>query len=132
MNISGKRTLAMTFIVLAAIAMITSVSARTSTAHAQGVSGTWQLTVETQGGTGNPSVTLKQEGEEITGTYKGRFGDAPLKGTIKGNEIQFTISINAQGQDLKIEYSGAVDGSTMKGKVKFGEMAEGTFTGKKE
>lgn len=132
MNISGKRTFAMTFIVLAGIAMITSTSARSSAAYAQGVSGTWQLTVETQGGTGNPSVTLKQEGEEITGTYKGRFGDAPLKGTIKGNEIQFTISINAQGQDLKIEYNGTVDGSTMKGKVKFGEMAEGTFTGKKE
>ena len=31
------------------------------------VSGTWALTVETSGGTGTPSVELKQDGETLTG-----------------------------------------------------------------
>lgn len=105
-----------------------------TTAHARvaDVSGTWKLMVETQAGTGEPSVILKQDGENITGTYKGRFGEAPLKGTIKGNDIKFNFKVSGQGQELEIEYSGTVDGNTMKGKVKLGDLGEGTFTGKKE
>jgi hypothetical protein len=95
------------------------------------VTGSWTLTVETQGGSGSPTFEFKQAGEELTGTYKGQFGESPLKGTVKGNEIKFTIKIDAQGQALEIQYEGTVDGSTMKGKVKLGELGEGTFTGKK-
>lgn len=104
----------------------------TAEARRADVSGTWQLMVETQAGTGEPTVTLKQDGENLTGTYKGRFGEAPLKGTIKGNEIMFSFKVSGQGQELEIEYSGTVDGNTMKGKVKLGELGEGTFTGKKQ
>ena len=95
------------------------------------VTGSWTLTVETQAGSGSPTFEFKQAGEELTGTYKGQFGESPLKGTVKGNEIKFTIKISAQGQDLEIQYDGTVDGSTMKGKVKLGELGEGTFSGKK-
>lgn len=96
------------------------------------VTGTWKITVESQAGTGTPTVILKQAGEELTGTYKGQLGEAPLKGTIKGNEIAFSFKVNAQGQDLQIDYTGTVDGDAMKGKVKLGDFGEGTFTGKKE
>jgi len=68
--------------------------------------------------------------ETLTGTYKGRFGEAPLKGTVKGNEIKFTLTISPQGQDLQLDYTGTVDGDTMKGKVKFGDLGEGNFSGK--
>ncbi len=96
------------------------------------VAGEWSLTVESPQGTGNPSVILKQDGENLTGTYKGRLGETPLKGTIKGNDIKFSFTVSPQGQDLTIEYSGTVDGDTMKGKAKFGEYGEGNFTGKKK
>jgi hypothetical protein len=95
------------------------------------VAGEWKFTVESPNGTGTPTVTFKQDGGNLTGTYKGRLGEAPLKGTIKGNEIKFTLNVSVQGQDLQIDYSGEVTGDSMKGKVKFGEMAEGTFTGKR-
>ena len=95
------------------------------------VAGEWKFTVESPNGTGTPTVVFKQDGGTLTGTYKGRLGEAPLKGTIKGNEIKFSLTISPQGQDIQIDYSGEVDGDTMKGKVKFGEMAEGTFTGKR-
>src|SRR5260370_28296390 len=100
--------------------------------YAANVTGEWNLTVETPNGTGTPTVTFKQDGETLTGTYKGRFGEAPLKGTIKDNAIKFSVTISPQGQDVVIEYSGAVDGDTMKGKAKFGDMGEGAFTGKKK
>jgi hypothetical protein len=40
--------------------------------------------------------------------------------------------VNAQGQEFLLEYAGTVEGDTMKGKVKFGDMGEADFSGKKE
>jgi hypothetical protein len=101
-------------------------------AQSTNVSGNWKLTFETQNGAANPSVVLKQDGEKLTGTYKGRFGESPLEGAVKGKEIKFTVKVNAQGQEFLLEYAGTVEGDTMKGKVKFGEMGEADFSGKKE
>jgi hypothetical protein len=104
----------------------------TAGAQSTDVSGNWKLTLETPNGVSNPSLVLKQDGEKLTGTYKGRFGELPVEGTVKGKEIKFTVKVNAQGQEFKLEYAGALEGDTMKGKVKFGDMGEADFSGKKE
>jgi hypothetical protein len=95
------------------------------------VTGTWNMTVESPMGSGNPVFTLTQTGADVTGTYKGQLGEAPVKGTLKGNALELKYSISAQGTDLTITYSGTVEGDAMKGKVSYGDMGEGTFTGKK-
>ena len=95
------------------------------------VAGEWDVTVETQAGAGNPHFSLKQDGTKVTGTYKGMLGESPVTGTVKGNEIALSFQVNAQGMDLAVTYTGTVDGETMKGTVKLGDMGEGTFTGKK-
>ncbi|HET9446336.1 MAG TPA: hypothetical protein VFO35_08765 [Steroidobacteraceae bacterium] len=95
------------------------------------VAGEWDFTVETQAGTGSPHFSLKQDGTAVTGTYKGQLGEAPVTGTVKGNELTLSFKVNAQGADLAITYSGTVEGDTIKGKVSLGDMGEGTFTGKK-
>lgn len=92
------------------------------------IDGTWKLTVETSAGTGTPTMVLKQNGEtEITGTYTGRFGEMPVKGKKDGNK--FTISFEVQG--MEITYSGTLDGDTMSGTMKLGDMGDGKFTGKR-
>ena len=95
------------------------------------VAGEWDFTVETQAGTGTPHFSLKQDGSNVTGTYKGQLGEAPVTGTVKGNELTINFKVNAQGTDLAITYTGTVDGSSIKGKVSLGELGEGSFTGKK-
>jgi hypothetical protein len=95
------------------------------------VAGEWDFTVETQAGTGTPHFSLKQDGSNVTGTYKGQLGEAPVTGTVKGNELTINFKVNAQGTDLAITYSGTVEGDAIKGKVSLGELGEGTFTGKK-
>lgn len=100
---------------------------------AANISGDWNFAVETQAGSGSPSFTFKQDGENLTGTYKGQFGEAPLTGTVKGADVKFTIKINAQGQALTVVYSGKIDGKdSMKGTASFGEMGEGTWTAKRK
>ena len=107
-------------------------AALTVGAQSTNVSGNWKLTFETPNGHFNPSVVLKQDGEKLTGTYKGRYGESPIKGAIKGKGIKFTTKVSSQGQELQLEYSGTVEGRTMKGKVKLGNQGEADFSGKKE
>ena len=92
------------------------------------VSGTWSLSVETQRGTATPTVTLKQAGERITGSYKGRLGDSTLEGTIKGNEIRFAVKLKFQDQEVTITYSGTVEKDSMKGTAQFGDRGSGPWT----
>jgi len=97
------------------------------------VSGNWALTVETSGGTGTPSVELKQDGETLTGNYSSQvFGEQKVTGTIKGNAITFGFKASFQGNDVTVTYTGTVEGATMKGKVILSGLGEGTFTGKKQ
>jgi len=96
------------------------------------VAGTWSMTVESPMGSGNPVFVLEQSGSEVSGSYKGALGEAPVKGTVKGNEVALKYSIDAQGMSLEITYAGTVEGNTIKGKVSYGDMGEGTFTGKKD
>jgi hypothetical protein len=95
------------------------------------VSGAWNFTVETEAGSGNPSFTFKQEGEKLSGRYKGAFGEADLTGTVKGDKIEFSIKVSGQIEGT-ISYNGTTDGKTMKGKVSLAGLGEGTFTGKKQ
>jgi hypothetical protein len=98
------------------------------------VTGKWVLEVITQaGGTTMPEVTLKQEGEKLTGHYTSQtLGDATVTGTIKGQQIEFSFNAQVQGFGLHVIYTGTVDGNTMKGKISLGELGDGTFRGKKQ
>lgn len=108
-------------------------AASASQAAGVNITGDWSVAVETSAGSGNPSFTFKQDGETLTGMYKGQLGEGPLTGTVKGSDIKFTIKLNAQGQDLTIEYAGKIESKdSMKGTVKLGELGEGTWTGKRK
>jgi hypothetical protein len=105
----------------------------TALAETASVAGAWTLTIDTPSGTFTPSAVFKQDGDKLTGTYKAeQIGEVPLTGTIKDNKIQFSFKITPQGQELVVTFSGTVEGNTMKGDVKFGEMGGAPFTGKRE
>ena len=97
------------------------------------VAGTWNIAIDIGGNTATPSVTFKQDGETLTGTYSSQLlGEQKVTGTIKGNAITFEFTASFDGNAVKVTYSGTVDKDTMKGKVTFGDMGEGTFTAKKQ
>ena len=102
--------------------------------NAQGtnVTGEWLFNVTTDQGGGTPTITFKQDGEKLTGKYVGQLGSADLTGTVKGNAIQFTFTIDAQGQQAPVTYDGTVEKNTMKGKLDIGGMINGTFTATKK
>ena len=100
-------------------------------ALAADVSGNWNLTVESPRGVQNPTMTLAQKGEEVTGTYKGARGEMPVKGTLKGNDLKLSYTVSMQGNEMTINYEGVVNGDAIDGKVIMGQMGEAKFSAKK-
>src|SRR5882762_724320 len=87
------------------------------------ITGKWTGSVVLSAGGGNPTFEFKQTGETLTGTYHGQFGDAPLKGTVKGDKVEFSFG----SDQASAKYSGTVTGDKMSGTVDYGEIGTGTF-----
>lgn len=96
------------------------------------ITGTWEFQVESDMGTGTPTFTFKQADTQLTGTYKGQLGEAPLSGKVDGNKVEFSFEVAPAGDKLAVKYSGTIDGGKMKGSVDFGGQAKGTFSATKK
>ncbi len=96
------------------------------------VSGTWIFEVESSAGSSSPTFIFKQEGETLTGQFKGAFSEAPLAGTIKGNEIKFSFKVQAQGTEVTVTYIGTIEKNLMKGSLQLGNLDSGTWTAKRK
>lgn len=96
------------------------------------ISGTWTMEVETAMGSGTPTFVLKQQGDKLTGTYSGALGEKSVTGSVKADQV--TIEFDADQVNGKVIYTGTLDAAAkkVKGKVKFGDAGEGTFTGSKK
>jgi hypothetical protein len=116
----------LTSIIGALVLSVVFISAQTN------LTGKWVLDVQTDAGSGTPTVTFKQDGDKLSGHYSGQLGEAELTGSVKGNDFTFSFSGDLQGQTFKVTYAGTVTKDTMKGTVDLGGMASGTFTGKKQ
>jgi uncharacterized protein (DUF2147 family) len=93
------------------------------------ITGTWNMFVTTPQGSGNPVFTLKQDGNKLTGTYAGYFGEAPVTGTIKGNDVEMKYTMRGSTTVYKGK---VIDGNKMSGTVDIADgQATGTFDGKK-
>ena len=96
------------------------------------VTGTWTFTVDTSAGSGTPTIALKQDGDKLTGHYSGQLGEADLAGSVKGQDIAFTFTVEAQGTKLVCTYTGTIESKdALKGKVDIAGLAGGTFTAKR-
>jgi len=112
--------------------VVAALMAAPALAQGTNVTGAWALTVTTDQGSGNPTLTFKQEGETLTGTYEGQLGSADLTGTVKGTAITFTFTLDMQGQQALVTYAGTVEKDTMKGTMNIAGMVSGTFTGNRK
>jgi len=91
------------------------------------VSGDWELTMTTPRGERPPqTITLKQEGEKLTVTMTGRQGEEiKAEGTVKGNEIEWSMTRSTPRGESTTTYKGKIEGDTMSGQVQMGDF--GTF-----
>lgn len=95
------------------------------------LTGAWTFAVVTENGTGTPTVTFKQKGDSLTGTYESsRMGVLNFKGTVKGTAIAFDVNTSA-GTTLAFKGT-VVDADHVKGDVDFAGQGSATFTGERK
>jgi hypothetical protein len=102
---------------------------------AQSLSGTWELSQQTQRGARTSTLVLVQDGAELAGTLTltvgGRRGGgggggggsqevAVQEGMASGNNFSFSISLDFGGNSVTQEYSGTFDGDSMEGEIAAG------------
>jgi hypothetical protein len=119
---------------LATVAVVLAVGTTIGSAQAKvDLTGKWLLSVQTDAGAGNPTFTLKQDGDKLTGHYSGTFGEAEVTGSVKGNDFTIQYSADAQGTKLDITYKGTIENKdSIKGTLSITGVGEGTFTGKRQ
>jgi hypothetical protein len=106
-------------------------------ALAADVTGTWTAEFDTQIGVQKYVFTFKVDGEKLTGDAAAeRMGEkstvALTGGTVKGDQIAFTESLNFQGQDVPITYTGTIAGDEIKFTRKVGDFATEELVAKRK
>ena len=98
------------------------------------VAGVWEMTTQgTPQGDMTSEATFVQEGEKIKYTAAG-FGGMEMtgEGTVKGQDVEWTVVISTPQGDFALTYKGKVDGETMTGEVQAGDFGAFPFTAKKK
>ena len=114
-----KRRGVLFFLILSAIPML-----------AADLTGVWSAAVVLDAGSGIATFTFKQTGETLAGTYSGTFGDAAVKGTVKGDKVEWSFDNELAG---KVTYIGTIEGAAkITGTVTYGQVGKGTFTAEKK
>jgi len=130
MYTSSKHTLMLPGL-LVVLSMALTV-ATPSALHAQvDVSGAWTLSVTTDNGITSPSLTLEQDGTELTGHYSSAaLGETGVRGRVDGSQVTIRFSAELQGNSIGVMYRGTVaEDGTMSGTIDIADgMLTGTFT----
>ena len=119
-------------VLLVGMMAFTLASAEQVSAQTADVAGDWTLTVSTDTGVTNPSLTLVQDGETLTGRYSSEaLGTNDIRGTVSGSSVTIRFMADLQGQGVPVVYSGTVDAEgKMSGSLDIADgMLGGTFTG---
>jgi len=98
------------------------------------IAGVWEMTTQgTPQGDMTSEATFVQEGEKIKYTAAGFQGmEMTGEGTVKGQDVEWTVVISTPQGDFALTYKGKVDGETMTGEVQAGDFGAFPFTAKKK
>lgn len=118
-------------IIMAAVAVL--VSAPVDGAAQTDLSGTWILTVMSEQGDQPLTITIIQDGQNLTATGDGgEIGPVEMKGTLDGSDVRFEWDLYIEGMALDIVFLGTIaEDGTISGTADFGGMGQGNWTAKR-
>jgi hypothetical protein len=97
------------------------------------VDGEWELVAQTRNGDVTWKVVFTQEGESLTVAMTGpRGGETKGTGTLKETTIAWTVKVATPRGELEMAYKGVVEGDTMSGEVRRGNIGTAAWTAKRK
>ncbi len=90
--------------------------------------GNWNMTMNTPMGPQTATLTLKSDGDALTGSMTGPQGAVDLEdGKIDGDNL--TWKITAAQMNMTIEFTATVDGDKITGEAELGSFGKATLEG---
>ena len=90
------------------------------------VAGTWEIHVSGEIGTSTQTLDIVQQGDGLSGTYKGPYQTGQIEGTVDGNAIKFRLT-----GKYPMLFKGDVTGDTMSGTLTSKEGRGGIWSGRR-
>jgi L-seryl-tRNA(Ser) seleniumtransferase len=88
------------------------------------VEGTWDLEIRYLSGTSRHSLTLEQQGGELSGHHRTLFQENPVSGHVHGAEVTLSSLHRFEGTHLAYRFTGTVDQDRMEGTVELGSTGQ--------
>lgn len=98
------------------------------------IDGVWVMTLELPVGVAKPSITFTHKGDELAGTYEGRYGRFPITGLVRGQVVTFTFQMGTELNPVTVCFTGewVAGQNTLKGTATIGELGRGTWTAERD
>ena len=118
--------------VAVALAVVPAVAQDAAKPKPVDITGAWIMTVDSPQGQMTITANFKQDGETLTGNHVSEMGEMPLKGTVKGVDVEYTLTLDMGGQQMSIVHKAKVDGDTLRGSAEIEGMGTMAFTAKRK
>jgi hypothetical protein len=104
----------------------------TGTAYAQtDAGGTWDVNLTTPNGPMTVALTLKKDGEKLSGTIAGPQGEVAVQGSQKEKAVSVNFTVQTPNGPFGITMNGNQDGDAIAGTIDFGGQGQAEWSGKR-
>ena len=94
------------------------------------VDGTFNITMNTPMGTQSAKLTLKADGDSLSGSVSGAQGEQSFDGgTVSGDNATWSIQISGPMGEMKLDFKATVAGDEISGTVQLGAYGSADFKG---
>jgi len=94
------------------------------------VDGTYKVELDTTMGPQPLEITLKTEGDSLSGAIDGHFGSQSFDGgKVSGNELSLSVMLESPMGEMQLDVTAALDGDEISGQVQLGSFRPTAFKG---
>ena len=90
--------------------------------------GEWTVSFTAPLGTMEFAMIIAQNGAKLTGHLSSDIGEFPLTGTVDGDQVTIVWTLNDQGKAIEITFSGKLEGDSIQGTAKLGNIGQGPMS----
>jgi len=94
------------------------------------VDGTYNLELDTPMGKRTSKLTLKTDGDSLSGTHSDEMGEQSFTdGTVSGDDFTFSTKVSSPMGEFQLSFKGTVSGDAISGEVQAGQFGSFPFKG---
>jgi len=94
------------------------------------VDGTYNIQIDTPMGAQAGKLTLKTDGNSLSGSVASSMGEQSFDGgTVTGEEFIWSVQVSGPMGQMKLDFKGSVSGDEISGQVELGSFGSATFKG---